>query len=87
MFGYNIINPRNYHLIGCYKYGVIYTGSYTKIGDCEKITSMITGENYYSITDYINSIYGLRMENELFTFLIYNEITNAWLPLYAVIRT
>lgn len=87
MFGYDIINPSNYHLIGCYKYGVIYTGSYTKIGDCEKITSINTGEVFYSIKEYIDSIYGLRMENELFTFLIYNEITNAWLPLYAVIRT
>jgi hypothetical protein len=85
MFNYNISIKSNYLLVGAYKLGIIYTASYTKINNKESITSNLTGEVFYSITDYLISIYGFDIESELMTLIIYDENKKIWVPLTQLI--
>jgi|LakMenE01Jun11ns_1017448.scaffolds.fasta_scaffold9537408_2 hypothetical protein len=85
MFNYNISIKSNYLLVGVYKNGIIYTGSYSKINNIESITSNTTGEIFYSITDFLISIYGNDFYSELMSLIIYDENKKYWIPLTQLI--
>lgn len=85
MFNYNISINNNYLLIGAYKYGIVYTGSYSKINNQEYIISHTTGEVFYSINDFLISVYGIGADSELMSLIIYDEIRNYWVPLTQLI--
>lgn len=85
MFNYNISIKRNYLLVGGYKCGLIYTGSYSKNDNQESITSHTTGEIFYSINDFLVSIYGIGTDCELMSLIIYDEKMKYWMPLQQLI--
>lgn len=82
MFNYRLNNPKKYYLVGCYKNGKIYTGSYNKTENKEIITCINTGKEFYSIKSFLNEIYGLEIINELISFLIYDDNSKKWCPLF-----
>lgn len=85
MFGKRMFDEMNYRLVGVYKYGVVHCGSYVKTEDDESITSLETGEKFYSTQEFVNSILGLAAQNELYELISYDEETKSWVPLFALI--
>lgn len=87
MFGRTMDQDLSYRLVAVYNYGIMYCGSYNKTeeGD-ESITSIATGEKFYSIQDFIWSIKGLGSDSELLDLMIYDESSSEWYPLYMFIE-
>ena len=83
MFGKTMDQDLSYRLVGVYKYGKMYCGSYNKTEDGEEsITSIATGEKFHSISEFIWSVRGLGSDSELLDLMIYDESSSEWYPLY-----
>lgn len=79
MFGRPFIKNRQYCLLAVFKNGVYYCASYNKDDDnTEVITSINTGEKFYSLKGFVESIIGLNSVNEFNECLYYNYDKKRW---------
>jgi len=88
MFGVSTTENHSYLLLGVYKRGIIYTASYFNSPDdnIEYISCITTGDIFYSIQSFIDSILGLGSNNssndEWINCQFYDEDANTWFPLF-----
>lgn len=88
MFGVQITESHTYLLVGVFKRGVIYSASYSNALDDENreyITCHSTGDTFYSIRSFTQSILGLGADNgddEWIQCLYYDEDAKMWFPLF-----
>jgi hypothetical protein len=68
---------KNYLLVAVRKNDILYTGSYTNSSK-SLITSLNTGEVYYNLKDFVNSILEEETKNEWKDCLYYNETKKRW---------
>lgn len=83
MFSYKLNTDFNYCLVCVNINGITHCASYNK-SDCdgrEVITSILSGEKFYSIDDFMRSHYGLRSYDILYDFIIYYDECEMWMPL------
>ena len=74
MFGKQLIKIKKNRLLAVCKNGVYYCASYDKDDDYyEVITSINTGEKFYSLQSFVHSIIGMRSVNEFNECLYYNS--------------
>ena len=79
MFGKQLIKNKKHRLLAVYKNDVYYCASYNKDHDyCEVITSINTGEKFYSLQSFVHSIIGLKSINEWNECLYYSSYKNRW---------
>lgn len=78
MFGKSFIKDKKYCLLAVFKNGVYHCASYNKDINCEVITSIDTGEKFYSLDSFVKSIIGLKSVNEWNECLYYNNSKNRW---------
>ena len=83
MFGRKTIENNNYYLLSVYKNGVLYCGSYNRDSNSgiETITSINTGEVFYSLKDFTQSILGFSSRLEWYECCFFNEERKTWLQL------
>jgi hypothetical protein len=95
MFGVLIYDYKPYRLLGVYKYGDFHPAVYNRTEEgVETITSISTGEVFYTIIEFTRSVYGLAAENEWSDCLYLEEdidnddecskINNNWCPLFCL---
>jgi hypothetical protein len=77
MFGKVTMKHKNYILVAVKKNDIMYCGSYDNHKK-ETITSLTTGEVFYDIKDFVNSILQEKTENEWKDCLYYNETKKRW---------
>jgi hypothetical protein len=87
MFGVATTESHSYLLVGIYKRGVIYPASYFNApDDNEYISCLTTGDIFYSLQEFINSILGLDAPNcgsdEWSICQFYDEEAKSWFPLF-----
>jgi hypothetical protein len=81
MFGKHLIKNRKHRLLAVYKDDVYYCASYDKVSDyCEIITSINTGEQFYTLKSFTQSIIGLKSVNEWQECLYYSSDKKKWRP-------
>ncbi len=78
MFGMKVMKNKSYILVAVQKNGIMYCGSYDNHKTKETITSLNTGEVFYDIKDFVNSILQEKTENEWKDCLYYNETKKRW---------
>jgi hypothetical protein len=79
MFGKQLIKNKKHRLLAVYKNDVYYCAYYNKDHDyCEVITSINTGEKFYSLQSFVHSIIGLKSINEWNECLYYSTYKNRW---------
>jgi hypothetical protein len=83
MFGRKTIENKNYYLLSVYKNGVLYCSSYNRdsISGSETITSINTGEVFYSLKEFTQSILGFNSTLEWYECCFFNEDRGTWLQL------
>ena len=81
MFGKHLIKNKNHRLLAFYKNEVYHCASYDKVSDyCEIITSINTGEQFYTLKSFTQSIIGLKSVNEWNECLYYSSEKKKWRP-------
>lgn len=82
MFGKSLIKNKKYYItLAVYKNGIYYTASYNKDRDYnEVITSINTGEKFYCLKSFVQSIIGLKSRNEWNECLYYSTNKKKWRP-------
>jgi hypothetical protein len=79
MFGKELIKNKKHRLLAVYKNDIYYCASYNNDDDyCEIITSINTGEKFYSLQSFVHSIIGLKSINEWDECLYYSSSKNRW---------
>ena len=79
MFGKQLIKIKKNRLLAVRKNGVYYCASYDKDDDYyEVITSINTGEKFYSLQSFVHSIIGMKSVNEFNECLYYNSNKKKW---------
>ena len=87
MFGKSVIKDRKYYLLAVYKNEIYNCASYNKDDEyCEIITSINTGEKFYSLKSFVDSILGLRSVNEWDECLYYSKNKNRWRSLKYLLK-
>ncbi len=72
----------SYILLSVYHKGRDNCGVYNKDENGkEYITSILTGEKFYSIKDFVIDIKGYEMIDELYECFFYDEEINKWIPI------
>lgn len=79
-FSYESEQDYSYLLLGIYVNGEFHTASYNKNSNEEFITSISTGECFYSLTDYVASFRGMNSFEELYEVIFYDEEQQNWFP-------
>ena len=80
-FGREVSEPFPYLLLSVSHNNIKYCGCYYKGDDGEYITSILTGEKFYSLSEFVLSIKGLEMVNEWKCCSYYDEPSDNWIPL------
>lgn len=81
MFGKTFIKDKKYLLLSINKNDIYYCAVYSKNSKYSKnetITSVNTGEIFYNLKDYVNSILETKSKNEWKDCLYYNENKKRW---------
>lgn len=79
MFGKSLIKNKKHRLLAVCKNNIYYCASYDKINhNYEVITSINTGEKFYSLHSFVHSIIGLKSVNEYNECLYYNSDKKKW---------
>ena len=79
MFGKELIKNKKHRLLAVYKNDIYYCASYNNDDDyCEIITSINTGEKFYSLQSFVHSIIGLKSINEWNECLYYSSYNKRW---------
>ena len=79
MFGKQVIKNKKHRLLAVYKNNIYYCASYNKDSNyCEFITSINTGERFYSLKSFTKSILGLKSVNEWDECLYYSYDKKKW---------
>ena len=81
MFGKKMMEDLNYRLVGVWKYDTLHCGIYSKSDTEESITSVETGEQFYSTRDFVANFYGLNTGDDLYECVVYDEESKTWNPL------
>lgn len=79
MFGKPLIKNKKHCLLAVYKNNIYYCASYDK-DDYEVITSINTGEKFYCLKSFVQSIIGLKSRNEWNECLYYSTNKKKWRP-------
>ena len=85
MLGKSVIMDKPYLLISVKKNGIRYCGSYSKNEDQETITSILTGEVFYNLRSFVESILGLTTTYEWCDCYYYDEYHNQWLIMLSLL--
>jgi hypothetical protein len=80
-FNKEITNDYSYLLLSVYHKDCDNCGSYYKGQDGEFIVSILSGEKFYSLKEFVLSIKGLDMGDEWSDCFFYNEEISNWVPL------
>jgi hypothetical protein len=82
MFGKSLIKNKKHRLLAVRKNNIYYCASYDMDNDdyCEVITSINTGEKFYSLASFVQSIIGLKSVNEFNECLYYSNNKKKWRP-------
>jgi hypothetical protein len=80
-FNQEISQDYPYLLVSVYHKDCDNCGTYYKGEDGEYITSILTGEKFYSLYDFVFSIKGLGTDDEWSSSFFYNEECGEWIPL------
>jgi hypothetical protein len=80
-FGKEITHNYPYLLLSVYHKYCDNCGSYYKGEDGEYIVSILTGEKFYSLKEFVSSIKGYDMGDEWLDSFFYNEEIKVWIPL------
>ena len=81
MFGKHLIKNRKHRLLAVYKNEVYHCASYDKVSDyCEIITSINTGEQFYTLKSFTQSLSGLKSVNDWNECLYYSNEKKKWRP-------
>ena len=83
-FGKEITDDYSYLLLSVFHKNCDNCGSYYKGQDGEYIVSILTGEKFYSVKEFVLSIMGYDMRDELYDCSFYNEEIGNWVPLHYV---
>jgi|688.fasta_scaffold2198282_1 hypothetical protein len=87
MFGKPFIKNRNYCLLAVRKNNILHCASYDKDDDNnEVITSINTGEKYYSLSCFVRSVIGLKSINEFKECLYYNHNKKRWRSIRYILK-
>ena len=78
MFGKTAIKSKKYHLLSVRKNDICYCGIYSNNGIEETITSINTGDIFYNLEEFVNSILETKTENEWNDCQYYNESKKRW---------
>jgi len=83
-FEMSVSDDYSYLLLSVFHKGVENCGSYYKNDETDEefITSMMTGEKFYNVYDFIYSIKGLGTGYECDDCYFYDEVTKSWVSLY-----
>ena len=81
LFNINVSKDYTYLLLSVYHKDYYICGSYYKGEEGCFITSILSGEKFYSLYEFVLSIKGLDMDNELSNCLFYNEVIKEWVPI------
>jgi len=85
-FSYETDEDYPYLLLCIYDKGEYKTASYNKGTDGEYITSIITGERFYSLYDYIISIKGMNYFDEMYSVIFFDEDRKDWFPVKFLLK-
>ena len=80
-FGKEITDNYSYLLLSVYHNGTDNCGSYYKGEDGEYIVSILTGEKFYSLYDFVYSIKGLSTFNDWDDCFFFYEEISEWVPI------
>lgn len=80
-FNREITDNYSYLLLSVYHKDCDNCGSYYKGEDGEYIVSILTGEKFYSLKEFVLSIKGLDMCDEWSDCFFYNEEIGNWVPI------
>lgn len=79
MFNKPFIKDKKYCLLAVFKNDMYHCASYNKDSEYnEVITSINTGEKFYSLQSFVQSILGLKSVNEFKECLYYNSSKKRW---------
>jgi hypothetical protein len=78
MFGKSLIRNKKHCLLAVRKNNIYYCASYDNDDYCEVITSINTGEKFYSLASFVQSIIGPKPVNEFSECLYYSSKKNKW---------
>lgn len=82
MFGNSAIIKKNYILLGVFKNNQYHCGTYTRDdNDLEQITSILTGEIFYSLRSFVESILGFNTTYEWMNCYYYDDVNSNWYPM------
>lgn len=78
-FGKKITGYNSYLLLGVNNFDVMYCGSYNcNENGVETITSINSGETFYSFKEFVVSILGMHSTDEWMECCIYDEEAKQW---------
>ncbi len=80
-FNKEVSEDYSYLLLSVYHKNCDICGSYYKGEDGQYITSILTGEKFYTLREFVFSIKGLDMGDEWNDCFFYREDVNGWVPL------
>jgi hypothetical protein len=80
-FTKEVSNDYSYLLLSVYHKGCDNCGSYYKGDDGEYIVSIVSGEKFYSVKDFVLSVKGMDMGDEWQDCFFYYEEMNDWVAL------
>jgi hypothetical protein len=87
MFGKPFIKNRQYCLLAVRKNNILHCASYNKDDNYnEIITSINTGEKFYSLACFVRSIIGLQSINEFKECLYYNQNKKRWRSIKYILK-
>ena len=87
MFGKSLIKNKKHRLLAVCKNNIYYCASYDKDDDYyDVITSINTGEKFYSLAGFVQSIIGLKSVNEFTECLYYSSSKKKWRPVKYLLK-
>jgi len=81
LFNREVSEDCSYLLLGVYYEDRYYCGSYYKNEDGEFITCILTGDKFYSLRDFVESIHGHEVFDEWYECAFYDEDLCDWVSL------
>jgi len=85
MLGKSVIMNHSYLLISVEKNGIRYCASYSKDDEKETITSINTGEVFYTLKSFVESILGFSSTYEWSDCYYYDEYNSQWLIMLSLL--
>lgn len=83
-FNKEVSKDYSYLLLSAYNNSRDNCGSYYKGEEGEYITSILTGEKFYSVRDFVLSVKGYGIFDEITDCFFYDEEISNWVPIFYI---